>query len=524
MKPKTVLVLAIVVAALAAFVWFFGRDLPSSEEMTARSRKVLPVESDDVTAVTLQWGDRTVHLERPAAKPKAEAGEDEAAEGEGAGAREWRLTEPLADRADQSAVERLLSSLTGLEKERTIEDAKPAEAGLDSPRGKVTLETPKGARTLVVGADVPASDNLLVSLAGEPEVYVTSRSFVDQLEKQPNDWRSKEIFTAGRDRIARLTLRSADRPGEPVVLAKRDDRFYLEKPLADLADSDKVDRLLSDLVDLRATKLLGGGGKGETQPAPADLGLEPPVAHIEAELAPPSASGAGEAAEAPDGGAAEKKGSGAAAKTAPAPTETLVLDIGSPVEGATGTVYARAGGKLFEASTDLARTAATPVDEWRSRSWTDLSSYEVSRLTAERAPSGAGGSSGSGGGGPLVLTREGSDWLRTAKGAAETIPYTAASDLLFAVTDAKGELPEAPPATPGKPILTLALSGEKGARETLSLFAAGENGYPARSSARDAELLLSKETGDAVLHGLEAVRTAKPVAKDKAEKAAAGGS
>ncbi len=507
MKPKTVLVLTVIVAALAAFVWFFGRDLPSSEELAERSQKVLPVESDDVTGVTLQWGDRKVAFERVAAEPKdGAAGEAAPASGEaGEGGAEkgtWRLTAPLADRADQSAVERLVTTLTGLQKERTLEDAKPAQAGLDSPRGKVTLTTAQGTHTLLVGADVPASTDLLVSLAGKPEVYVTSRSFVDQLEKQPNDWRSKEIFTAERDRIARVTLTSADRPGEPVVLAKRGDRFYLETPISDLADSDKVDRLLSDLVDLRATKLLGGA-EAEA-PAPADLGLEPPRAHVEAQLEPaPTASSSSEAgAEGATGNPAQAKPSG---KTGKPPAETLELDLGSPVEGSSGTVYARSGTKLFEAATDLAATAATPVALWRSRSWTDLASYAVSRLTAKDAT------------GELVLTREGSDWLRTAKGAAETIPYTAASDLLFAVTGAKGDLPATPPADLGKPILTLTLTGEKGTEETLTLFPAGAAGYPAGASARDAVLLLSRETGDGVIHALDAVRAAKPAAKDEAK-------
>lgn len=515
MKPKTVLVLTLVVAALAAFVWFVGRDLPSSEELAARSKKVLPVESDDVTGVRIEWGDRTVAFERPTA-----GGKGEEAAGEAAGSAEekgqWRLTAPLEDRADQGAVDRLLTTLTGLEKERTLEDAKPAEAGLAKPRGKVTLTTPKGTETLLVGADVPASNNLLVSLAGAPEVFVTSRSFVDQLEKKPNDWRSKEIFTAGRDRVARVTLASADRPGEPVVLAKRGDRFYLEKPISDLADSDKVDRLLSDLTNLRATKLLGGV-PGETPPAPADLGLDPPRAHIEAALGPePAAPASAETGSGSRAGKPAKGGKAVAASPSPGGGETLELDLGSPVEGGSGPVYARSGNKLFEASTDLEKTAATPVGEWRSRSWTDLSSYEVSRLTATRPGSGSKGGSG----GELVLTRQGTDWLRTAGGSAETIPYTAASDLLFAVTDAKGDLPASPPAGLGEPILALTLTGEKGTAETLRLFAAGEAGYPARSSARDAVLLLSKATGDGVLHALEAVRKAKPEAKEEAgEKA-----
>ena len=51
MKPKTLLVLAALVAALASFVWFYERKLPSSEERAAQSKKVLTLKSADVESV-----------------------------------------------------------------------------------------------------------------------------------------------------------------------------------------------------------------------------------------------------------------------------------------------------------------------------------------------------------------------------------------------------------------------------------------------------------------------------------------
>ena len=42
MKPKTLLVLALLVGALAATVFFFERELPSTDERAARAKKVAP--------------------------------------------------------------------------------------------------------------------------------------------------------------------------------------------------------------------------------------------------------------------------------------------------------------------------------------------------------------------------------------------------------------------------------------------------------------------------------------------------
>ena len=114
MRPRTLLVLLAVVLGLGAFIWFYERELPSSEERARLEKRVLRVEKEDVTALTLQSGSGTVRLERvdlPAAStaPKQETGaeEDELATPE----TEWRIVEPLQARADTFAVDGLLDGL-----------------------------------------------------------------------------------------------------------------------------------------------------------------------------------------------------------------------------------------------------------------------------------------------------------------------------------------------------------------------------------------------------------------------------
>lgn len=498
MKARTVLVLAVLVAALASFIWFFERDLPSSDERAERAHKVLAFEPEDVSSVEIEWGGRTVRLER--ARPKTEkgeegGGEEEDAEPAATPPSEWRLTEPLQARAERSLVEGLLTALGGLDKERTIEDADRSEMGLAEPRGRVTLGTEEGEWTLEIGADVPASKNVLVSLAGAPEVWVTSASFLTQLERSPGEWRSRDVFSVARDDVERVRLSTAAGPAGPartVVLARRGGRFYLEKPVEDLAAADAVDRLLSDLVTLRVQRFLDS--PGETPPPASELGLDPPREVVVAELA-----GEGEPLEVDLGAPVNPSGE------APAPASD---------EGPGGAVYARAGGQLFEAVTGLDEAAAKPARDWRSRSWTELRSYEVDRLEVTEP-----------GAAPLTLVRQGVDWRRND----ETIPYTAASDFLFALTDAEGDLPETGAAAspeapaPGEPILTVTLASKEGNEETLTLYGAGESGsFPARSSARKAVLQLPAEAAAQVRRTLDAVRAAEPVAKEDAAEATAG--
>ncbi|HSL81892.1 MAG TPA: hypothetical protein VLF66_03900, partial [Thermoanaerobaculia bacterium] len=164
-------------------------------------------------------------------------------------------------------------------------------------------------------------------------------------------------------------------------------------------------------------------------------------------------------------------------------------------------VYARAAAgpgvaQIFETVTGLDEAAARPPEEWRSPAWTGLRSHEVDRLAVTEP-----------GKPELVLVRDGVDWRR----GDEEIPYTAASDLLFAVTDARGEVGAGAPEGLGDPVLTIRLAPKEGAEETLALYAERDGGHPATSSARGAVLLLPGEKVTELREAVEAIRAAEAV-------------
>ena len=61
MRPKSLLVLTLLVAALAAFVFFYEKDLPSTDERAELAKKVLRIEEDDVDSILIEWGATDVH-------------------------------------------------------------------------------------------------------------------------------------------------------------------------------------------------------------------------------------------------------------------------------------------------------------------------------------------------------------------------------------------------------------------------------------------------------------------------------
>jgi hypothetical protein len=468
MRPRTLLILLAAVLALGAFIWFYERELPSSEERAKLQRKVLAIEKDDVTAVTIDSSKGRVRLERAPAPKAANKDGEESTEP----AAEWRMLEPLATRADAFAVDRLLEAVAALEKTRTLADVSPKDVGLDKPRASVRLKTKDGETVLQFGAEVPTGGSLIAGLAGKKGGYVVSDTILSEVEREPGDWRDRQMFRGDREAIQRITLTG---PAGPVVLAKRPAGFWMEKPLSDRADRDLVNGLLSDLDGLTAERFADG-----SRP-PAELGLQPPSEVIEVAfqgVTPPvrvelGAAVAGEAA--PEGQTAGEL------------------------------TWARVGDTVFEVRTRLAESARRAPADWRALQLSALEVHDVESATVRDDRTS------------LQLTRSGTDWKRDGT----LISYLPVSDLLFLVTGARADRLLTPQelqamhAGLAKPLLTFTLRTTKTGEETLILYPPLPAGLPARASGRETVLLLPADTLQQIQKTLGEVRTAKAVTPAK---------
>jgi uncharacterized protein DUF4340 len=468
MKPRTLLVLLVVVLALGAFIWFYERKLPSTEERTELAKKVLRLEKDDVTALTLESSKGQVRLERvQSPKPKKKDGIAETP------AVEWRMTRPLAVRADSFAVDRLLDSLTGLEKNQSLDEVNPKDVGLDKPRAVIRLATKDGEKVLKLGAEVPPGGSLIAGFQGETGAYVVSDSILSEVDHDPKDWRDRTMFRGDRDAIQRIALTGA--AGGPVVLVRQPSGFWIEGPPADRdrADKNLVDGLLADLTGLQAERF-----PDSPKPLP-ELGLAPPHGSVEVTLA-----------------------------GTPAPVR---IDLGAPVTGQEAPagqtsgelVYLRKaaneGGTLFEARTRLTEAVERAPAAWRA---TQLSAFEVHQIESATVRDA---------GTAINLTRAGTDWKRQGT----TISFLPVSDLLFAVTGAKASRLLAPQeaqamhADLARPLLSFELRTKDAGNETVTLYPPVKEGVPALVTGRQTVLLLPSETLADIQKKLQDVKSAK---------------
>jgi hypothetical protein len=447
-RPRSLLILFLVVAALGAFVWFVERDLPSTDRRAELAKRVLSAEAEEIIGLVIERGGGVVRLERAqqAAEEMAETEEPLPSSDE-----EWTLVEPLEARADSDAVGSLVRSLTGIEKERTIEEFEREEVGLADPDTIVSLIGKSEEWILQVGEKVPGSSNVIVGVEGRAEAYVVADSFLDSLTKDPGEWRSRDAFAADEDAISKIRL-----VGErEITLTRQDDEFRLQSPLADEADADRVDDLLADITGLEMKTFLD-------EPRDlAALGLDPPLASLLVSV---------------DSG------------------DEIEIRLGAAKQDSEDLHFAWLDGQAFETESDLQEHTSVTVESWRSKDWSRFDIFEVDTLELSEDA------------GRLRLERASGDWLRDG----EKIAYTAGSDLLYALEGSEASRIADQSTISGDPILEIELFGSE-KEEKLTLFGEMSEGFPALRAGRESVLILPAETVTELREKIQAVRNAEVV-------------
>jgi hypothetical protein len=443
-RPRTLLILLLVVVGLVAFIALYEGELPSSDERAAQAKLLFHFDDEDVNGLEIEWEGIRVVLERPVAEAADEEGEEES---RSEVTDEWRLVYPLEARADESLVASLLGALTSMEMSRTLEDMTPAEAGLEEPRARVEV-------TMIVG------------VAETDDFFVVADGLWSQLTRAPGEWRSREVFAAPQEDIERISLGMAD---ERLLLARRGQDFWLESPMVDRADQAKVSKLLGDIASLTVASFVD-----EPELTPDEMGLEPARAILEVVLKEEA--------------------------------EPFRLELGVPVPETEGRITARVGDQIIELETELAQLMDGSPTDWQSTTWSSLQTFQIDNVVVDDET------------GTLSLERAGANWTR----AEDEIPFTTASDLLYAITEAQAERILSPAeaemlgADWESPVLELRLaSDEESEQEELTLYTGSGGEHLARTGDREAVLVIPDEAVQEILDKIAAARTVDYVPEEE---------
>jgi hypothetical protein len=208
-----------------------------------RDKTVLKLDRDKIDALAVNTPKRTVRFAR--------AGSD------------WQMTDPVKARADFTSVDGLISRLNTLQmKSEVAQEPKAlADYGLDTPAATVQLGSGSSQATLLLGKDGPDS-TVYAKDQSRPAVITVDKSLLDDLTKEPGEYRQKDLFDARAFNASRIEV---VRDGQTVAFEKSkvknkdgqdEEKWRRVSPSAADADQTKVENLLSAATQARATSFV----------------------------------------------------------------------------------------------------------------------------------------------------------------------------------------------------------------------------------------------------------------------------
>ena len=222
---KLVSLLAIFLA-LAAFVYFYEiQGEEKREEVRQLEESMLRLKQPEITAVEISpFQKESIALIK---------------EGD-----RWMIERPIRSIADMGTLGSLLRDLESASRDRILTDAGSdiEKYGLDRPRFRLTIGVGQERKILLIGNNDFTGNSMYVQLEGDPEVFLTSRSLTTAVDKELFQWRDKKVLVFERPQVQTIELENAE---ATIRLERRDEEWFLEAPLRERADQNKVRGLLS---------------------------------------------------------------------------------------------------------------------------------------------------------------------------------------------------------------------------------------------------------------------------------------
>jgi hypothetical protein len=258
MNFRGLIVAVVILAGLGGVLyWSQHRKPPEDNAPSSASAApvILKVNTADVTQLTIKQKQAD-----PVTLQKADAGK-------------WQITQPKPYRADQETVAGMLSTLSGLNADRVVEDkaSNLKQYGLDPAVAELDITGKgQGTRQLLLGDDTPTGGDVYASLAGDPRVFTVSSFNKTSLDKSLNDLRDKSLLTVDADKVSRVEL---IRKGPEIEFDRTKDGWQILKPTSSPSDSSAVNNLVRSLTS--ATMQLSATA---TSDAAAEFARATPVA------------------------------------------------------------------------------------------------------------------------------------------------------------------------------------------------------------------------------------------------------
>ncbi len=224
---KSTLIVVVLAVALGAFVYFYDSKhsvAPPTEE--ASWRPAFAVSADQIVGLTLVSGTGKTVLAKQS--------------------KDWRITQPVSTRADQTSIDGIVSDLSNAKIRRSFAPTDSlSKYGLAQPAVTIDFQQKSGAEHTIRLGDKDFSGNVVYALIdASKNVDLLPVSLLDETDKPLAQLRDRSLLELNNGEVTRITI---DSPSGTLAVTKKNSTWEIAKPKEVLGDSGAVDSLANAL-------------------------------------------------------------------------------------------------------------------------------------------------------------------------------------------------------------------------------------------------------------------------------------
>ncbi len=234
MKSKGLLTASALLLVLSGVIWWSNKKTATADKTPVETAavKLLSLPEDQIQNIDIKKrGGEIIKLQRIDSK--------------------WVIAGPEPLRADADAVSSMLSTLSSLSPDRTVEEkaGNPEQYGL-APAAIELYVTDKNNKTakLLIGDDTPVGTAVYAAIAGDARVFALSSYKKNSFDKSTNDLRDKRLMPFDSDKVSSIELTAKK---QTIAFGRSKDEWQIVKPKPFRADRSQVEELLRTLRDAK---------------------------------------------------------------------------------------------------------------------------------------------------------------------------------------------------------------------------------------------------------------------------------
>ena len=234
MKSKGLLTASFLLLVLSGAIWWSNKKAATADKAPVESTtvKLLNVTEDQIQEIEIKKrAGESIRLQRHDSN--------------------WQIAAPEPLRADPDAVSSMLSTLSSLSSDRTVDEKATSldQYGLTQPAIELNIaDKNKKTTKILIGDETPAGSAVYAAIAGDTRVFALSGYKKNSFDKSANDLRDKRLLTFDSDKVSSIELTAKK---QTIALGRSKDEWQIVSPKPFRADRAQVEELLRTLRDAK---------------------------------------------------------------------------------------------------------------------------------------------------------------------------------------------------------------------------------------------------------------------------------